>query len=83
MGYDDNGIPTEQLVEKETGVNSRQISRQEFWDLCLETNEKFRASYKQQRMDYGFSCDRKQTYATITPEVQQIAQQRFVQMVRQ
>jgi hypothetical protein len=34
-------------------------------------------------IQYGFSVDRKQTYATITPEVQQIAQSRFVQMVRQ
>ena len=83
MGYDDNGIPTEMLVEKETGTNSRSMSRPEFWKLCIETNEKFRDIYKQQWISFGYSCDWRMTYATITPMVQHLAQKRFVDMAHQ
>ncbi|MDD3868671.1 MAG: valine--tRNA ligase, partial [Candidatus Absconditabacteria bacterium] len=82
MGYDDNGIPTEQLVERELKVNIREMERKEFVQKCLEVNQKYRDIYKTLRQSLGFSIDRKRTYATISPEVQQLVQKRFVEMYK-
>ncbi|MDR0650591.1 MAG: class I tRNA ligase family protein [Candidatus Peribacteria bacterium] len=80
MGYDDNGIPTEQLVEKELKINIKELERKEFVQKCLEVNQKYRDLYKALWQSLGFSVDWKRTYATISPEVQQLVQKRFVEM---
>jgi valyl-tRNA synthetase len=49
MGYDDNGIPTEILVEKELGINIKDIERKDFVEKCLEVNQKYREIYKNLR----------------------------------
>lgn len=82
MGYDDNGIPTEQLVERELKINIKEMERKEFVEKCLEVNQKYRDIYKTLWQSLGFSIDRKRTYATISPEVQQIVQKRFVEMYK-
>lgn len=46
MGYDDNGIPTEILVEKELGINIKDTPRQDFVAQCLQVNQKYRDIYK-------------------------------------
>ena len=83
MWYDDNGIPTEQLVEKELKINIRELDRKEFVNKCLQVNEQYRDIYKWLRQSLGMSVDRSHSYATISPEVQQIAQQRFVALYKQ
>ncbi|MDR2190778.1 MAG: class I tRNA ligase family protein [Candidatus Peribacteria bacterium] len=80
MGYDDNGIPTEQLVEKELKINIKELERKAFVEKCLEVNQKYRDLYKALRQSLGFSVDWNRTYATISPAVQQLVQQRFVEM---
>ena len=82
MGYDDNGIPTEILVEKELGINIKDIERKDFIEKCLEVNKKYREIYKNLRKKVWVSVDRTRTYATISPEVQQIAQQEFVKLYK-
>src|SRR3990167_1452692 len=37
FGTDDNGLPTERLVEKIKNVKSKNMSRKEFINLCLKT----------------------------------------------
>ena len=39
FGTDDNGIPTERLIEKTKKVKAFKMKRQEFIKLCLETLE--------------------------------------------
>lgn len=80
MGYDDNGIPTEQLVERELKINIKEIERKDFVQKCLEVNQKYRDIYKKLRESLGFSVDWKRNYATISAEVQQIVQRKFVEM---
>ncbi|HCB52131.1 TPA: hypothetical protein DEP21_06285 [Patescibacteria group bacterium] len=80
MGYDDNGIPTEILVEKELGINIKDIERQDFVQKCLEVNVKYREIYKNLWKKTGLSVDRTRSYATISLEVQQIAQQEFLKL---
>lgn len=82
MGYDDNGIPTENLVEKELKINIKEMERKDFVAKCLEVNQKYRDIYKDLWTSLGLSVDWNQTYATISPEVQQIAQQEFVKLYK-
>jgi len=42
MGYDDNGIPTEMLVEKELGIDIKTTPRADFIDRCLEVTDTYR-----------------------------------------
>ena len=37
FGTDDNGLPTEKLVEKINNVKSKEMSRSDFIKLCLKT----------------------------------------------
>lgn len=80
MWYDDNWIPTEQLVERELKINIKEIERKEFVSKCLEVNQKYRDLYKTLWQSLWISVDWNRTYATISPEVQQLVQTRFVEM---
>ena len=46
MGFDDNGLPTERLVEKEIGIPASRLPREEFIGRCMEIVEKYEAEYK-------------------------------------
>ncbi len=83
MGYDNNGIPTEQLVEKELGINIKDVERKDFIAKCLDVVEKYKVVYENLRKSLGLSVDRSRTYTTISPEVQQIAQSTFVKLYKQ
>jgi valyl-tRNA synthetase len=80
MGYDNNGIPTEQLVEKELGINIKDVERKDFIVKCLEIVDIYKVKYENLRKSLGLSVDRKRSYTTISPEVQQIAQSTFVKL---
>lgn len=80
MGYDNNGIPTEQLVEKELGINIKDIERKDFIAKCLDVVDKYKVIYSDLRKSLGLSIDWNRTYTTISPEVQQIAQSTFVKL---
>ena len=80
MGYDNNWIPTENLVEKELWIDIKNVERRDFIKSCAEINKKYKEVYKNLRVSLWMSVDRDQSYATISPEVQQLVQQRFVKM---
>jgi valyl-tRNA synthetase len=46
MGFDNNGIPTEQLVEKDLKINIKEMERKDFIQKCLEVNEKYVKIYE-------------------------------------
>src|SRR5262249_11833678 len=46
MGYDDNGLPTERLVEKRQRVTAAQIGRSAFIQRCLEVSEEAERHYR-------------------------------------
>lgn len=83
MGYDNNGIPTEQLVEKDLGINIKDVERKDFVQKCLEVVEKYKVLYENLWRSMWFSIDRSKTYTTISPNVQQIAQQTFVKLFKE
>ena len=49
MGFDNNGIPTEQLVERELKINIKEMERKDFVQKCLEVNEQYMKVYENLR----------------------------------
>lgn len=80
MGFDNNGIPTEQLVEKDLKINIKEMERKDFIQKCLEVNEKYVKIYENLWRTMWLSIDWTKTYSTIELRTQQIVQQEFVKL---
>lgn len=80
MGFDDNGLPTERLVEKVKNVRGTQMPRQEFVALCQqvvkEAEEEFRTLFKA----VALSVDWSQEYQTISPQSRAMSQLSFLDL---
>ena len=46
MGYDDNGLPTERLVEKRLGIRATEVGRQAFIEKCLQVSVEAEKDYR-------------------------------------
>ncbi len=82
FGFDDNGLPTERLVEKEEGIIAKNLSRSEFIEKCINTTDKYEMEFKELWKSLGFSVDWDLQYKTISPLVQKISQQSFLELVK-
>jgi len=81
FGTDDNGIPTERLVEKMKKVRARDMERTEFVKLCLKTlEEELRPKYIADWKRIGTSCDWSIFYTTINEHCQRISQKSFLDL---
>jgi valyl-tRNA synthetase len=82
FGTDDNGLPTEKLVEKKKNILSTKMERSEFVRICNEfINEekpKFITDWKQ----IGFSADFTKSYSTINKHAQITAQASFIDLFK-
>ncbi|MBS0235856.1 MAG: valine--tRNA ligase [Proteobacteria bacterium] len=80
IGFDDNGLPTERLVEKIKDVRAAQMPRQAFIDLCQdvvqEAEEEFRILFR----SIALSVDWNQEYQTISAESRKISQLSFIDL---
>ncbi|MCX6722571.1 MAG: class I tRNA ligase family protein [Candidatus Staskawiczbacteria bacterium] len=77
IGFDNNGLPTERLVEKELGVRGQDMELKKFVEACLNTTEKYKKIYENLWRSVGLSVDWRLGYSTIAPEVQKISQSVF------
>ena len=82
FGTDDNGLPTEKLVEKENKVKIFDMERQNFIKLCRKTLKKLRPGIVQEWKDIGISCDFDLNYSTISKEVQKLSQKFFIELYK-
>jgi len=82
MGFDDNGLPTERLVEKRYKVHALQIGRQAFIQKCLEVSEESEKDYRTLWQRLGLSIDWRYTYRTIDDSSRRISQLSFIQLYR-
>lgn len=80
IGYDDNGLPTERLVEKHLGVRAQSMGRQAFVERCLEIGEEAEREYQALWRRLGLSVDWRQTYRTIGAESRRLAQWSFLDL---
>lgn len=82
FGFDDNGLPTERLVEKEIGKKGVEMPRQEFVDVCLDITKKYRKEFKDLWISAGISADWSLEYSTISPLAQRVSQRSFLELYR-
>jgi valyl-tRNA synthetase len=82
MGFDDNGLPTERLVEKVEKKRAVDMSREDFIKLCekvvVEAEDEFRILFK----SIALSVDWKQEYQTISNESRKISQMSFLDLYK-
>ena len=82
FGTDDNGLPTEKLVEKENNVRIFDIQRDKFIKMCQKTIGKNRPRFVQGWKDIGMSCDFDLNYSTIGENVQKLSQKFFIELYK-
>ena len=82
FGFDDNGLPSERLVEKESGVKAKNLPRSEFCKKCVETTQKYEAEFKDLWKSMGFSCDWNLLYSTVSPNAQKLSQRSFIELAK-
>lgn len=80
FGFDDNGLPTERLVEKEEGIIAKNLPRSEFIRRCKETCTKYEGEFKDLWQSLGFSVDWSLQYETINPMAQRLSQKSFIKL---
>lgn len=81
FGFDDNGLPSERLVEKEQGKKAAEIGREEFSKLCYETTDKYEAEFQELFSKMGVSTDWKMCYKTVSPSTIKISQLSFLDLI--
>ena len=82
IGYDDNGLPTERLVEKKLGIRAQEVGRPAFVEACLEIGEEAEREYQALWRRLGLSVDWRHTYRTIDAASRRVAQWSFLDLFR-
>lgn len=82
FGFDDNGLPTERLVEKEIEKKASDLPRKEFIDTCLTITEKYRHEFKKLWQSIGISADWDLEYSTISDSVRKASQKSFLDLYK-
>lgn len=80
FGTDDNGLPTERLVEQKKKILSTKMSRGEFVKICNEVIEQEKPIFIQSWKDIGMSADFKRSYSTINRHSQIVSQASFIDL---
>ncbi len=80
FGTDDNGLPTERLVERLKKVKSKDMTRKEFIDLCLKTLKEIIPEFVQDWKNLGISADFNISYSTIDENSRKISQKSFIEL---
>ncbi|OIO80106.1 valine--tRNA ligase [Candidatus Pacearchaeota archaeon CG1_02_32_132] len=83
FGTDDNGLPTEKLIQKIKNVKSKDFSRQEFIELCLKTLKEITPAFIQDWKNIGVSCDYNLYYSTINDNSRKMSQKMFLELYKQ
>lgn len=82
FGFDDNGLPTERLVEREEKVYAGMLPRSEFRRKCMCTIDKYEGEFKHLWKRLGFSVDWDLQYQTISDLSQKISQKSFIDLAK-
>lgn len=82
FGTDDNGLPTERLVEKTRNIKSKDFERGEFIKICMDFLKKELPKFVQDWKNIGISCDWEHTYSTIDDNSRRISQWSFLDLYK-
>ena len=81
FGTDDNGLPTEKLVQKAKKVDLRRVNRSEAIKIVLDYLKEERPKFIQDWKNIGMSCDFNLSYSTIDKHSQKVSQSSFIELV--
>jgi len=81
MGFDDNGLPTERLVEKTRNVRGSAMKREEFVTLCREVVQGAEDEFRRLFKGVALSVDWAQEYQTISDDVRKLSQMSFIDLL--
>lgn len=81
FGFDDNGLPTEMLTERDNDVRGEALSREEFTKLCLATSAKYSGLFRDLWKSLGFTADWDSAYSTISDSSRRISQRSFLDLL--
>ena len=81
FGFDDNGLPSERLVEKEQKKKAHEIGRESFSKLCYETTNKYEEEFQDLFSKLGVSTDWSMCYKTVSSSTLKISQNSFLDLI--
>ena len=81
MGFDDNGLPTERLVEKTKKIRAVDMSREDFIKQCLSVSEEARKEFRDMFESIALSVDWSTEYHTISDSSRRLSQLSFLDLV--
>lgn len=82
FGTDDNGLPTEKLVEKLKNVKSTKMTRHAFVELCEKTITEIKPDFINDWKVIGMSCDFSEAYSTIDHHCIKTSQKSFLDLYK-
>lgn len=82
LGFDNNGLPTELLVEKKKNIKAYSMPREDFTKLALEVVADYNQSYRDTMIRCGMSCDLSLGYNTIDERSQKTSQKSFIELAQ-
>ncbi|MHB0876684.1 MAG: valine--tRNA ligase, partial [Anaerolineae bacterium] len=81
-GFDDNGLPTERLVERTTGITAAAVGREAFIERCLQVSADMERDYEALWRRLGLSMDWRYSYRTIDALARRTSQWSFIDLHR-
>ncbi|PIN80389.1 valine--tRNA ligase [Candidatus Woesearchaeota archaeon CG10_big_fil_rev_8_21_14_0_10_32_9] len=82
FGTDDNGLPTERLVESLKNVKSKSMGREEFVELCEKTIKELKPEFIADWKKVGISADFENSYSTIDAHSIKTSQKSFLDLLK-
>ena len=82
FGTDDNGLPTERMIEKLKNVKATKMPRSEFIALCNTEIAALKPQFIQDWKNLAISADFAHSYSTISPSVIRTSQTSFLDLCR-
>ena len=80
MGFDDNGLPTERLVEKVKKIRPQDVGREKFIEICSEVVAEAETEFEALFNSIALSVDWRQKYETISERSRKISQSSFLDL---
>ena len=82
LGFDNNGLPTELLVEKKKNIRAHTLPREEFTKIALDLVSTYNQTYRETMLKAGMSCDLSLGYNTIDDKSQKTSQKSFIDLAK-
>lgn len=82
IGFDNNGLPTERLVEKTKNVQLNQLNHSEFLSMCAEISEHAKENFRRLFRSIGMSFDWNLEYCTMDDQCRKISQSLFIDLYK-